>query len=217
MSDRQNTELMAGRALDTLLAALEAGSLHGGQFLSMPQLVETLGFPIAAVREAVKQASSFGLVTIIPKRGVKVMETGPDITRDCLDMRVILDQEGARRIIRAGGRIELGAMRDAHLRIRDLAEAKTTDNLTEMAIRTDLSLHDFLATGLANPITEQSYAVNRIRIAIIQNSRPFVRNRILPAMDEHLAIIDALQDRDAERAVHAIGLHFDNTLEWWGV
>jgi DNA-binding GntR family transcriptional regulator len=217
VAERQGNELMAGQALDALVEALKTGSLHGGQFLSMPQLVETLGFPIAAVREAVKQAGSFGLMIIIPKRGVKVMETGPDITRDCLDIRAILDQEGARRLIRTGNRLDLSALRDAHLRIRDLAGNRTVDNLTDMAIKTDLSLHDFLSTGLFNPIAEDSYAVNRIRIAIIQNSRPFVRNRILSAMDEHLEIIDALQEQDAERAVHAIGVHYENTLEWWGV
>lgn len=217
MVERLTNDLMAGRALDALVEALKEGSLRGGQFVSMPQLVKTLGFPIAAVREAVKQAGSFGLISIIPKRGVKVMETGPDITRNCLDIRAILDQEGARRMIRSGRQLDLAALRDAHVRIRDLAEVRSVDNLPEMAIRTDLSLHDFLSTGLFNPIAEDSYAVNRIRIAIIQNSRPFVRNRILSAMDEHLEIIDALQEKDAERAVHAIGVHYENTLEWWGV
>ncbi|MEX0827413.1 MAG: GntR family transcriptional regulator [Haliea sp.] len=217
MVKRQGNELMAGLALDALVAALKTGSMHGGQFLSMPQMVDSLGFPIAAVREAVKQASSFGLVDIIPKRGVKVMETDPEMTRDCLDLRSILDQEGARRLIRAGKRLDLRGLRDAHVRIRDLAANKAAGSLTEKAIKTDLSLHDFLSSGLSNPIAEENYAVNRIRIAIIQNSRPFVRKRIVSAMDEHLDIIDALEARDAGKAVHAIEMHYENTREWWGV
>lgn len=96
MIERQSHERMAGQALDAPIAALKTGSLHGRQFGSMPQLVDTLGFPIAAVREAVKQAGSFGLISIMPKRGVKVMETGPDTARDCPDNRAILDREGAR-------------------------------------------------------------------------------------------------------------------------
>ena len=76
----------------------------------------------------------------MPKRGVKVMETGPDITRGCLDIRAILDQEGALRLIRTGNRLDLSALRDAHVRIRDLAGNRTVDGLTDMAIKTDLSL-----------------------------------------------------------------------------
>jgi Tfp pilus assembly ATPase PilU len=61
-----------------------------------------------------------------------------------------------------------------------------------------------------------AYRVNRDRIAVIQTSRPFLPDRIVPAMREHLAIIDALERRDAEAAVAAIGLPYRKTLRRWG-
>ena len=36
-------------------------------------------------------------------------------------------------------------------------------------------------------------------------------------MHEHLAIIDALERRDAEAAVAAIDAHYHTTLRWWGI
>ena len=59
--------------------------------------------------------------------------------------------------------------------------------------------------------------MNRDRIAVIQNTRAFLPDRIVPAMREHLAIIDAVERRDAEAAVAAIAEHYRTTLRWWGI
>ena len=67
------------------------------------------------------------------------------------------------------------------------------------------------------PCLADAYRVNRDRIAIIQNTRPFLPDRIVSAMEEHLAIIDALARRDADAAVAAIRLHYQTTLRWWGI
>ena len=92
-----------------------------------------------------------------------------------------------------------------------------TPDLPRRAILTDLTLHDALATGLGNPMAAAAYAANRDRIAVIQNTRPFLADRIVPAMREHLAILEAVSRRDAEAAVAAIRLHHRTTLRWWGI
>lgn len=46
------------RAQTALTEALRSGALRAGQFLSMPQLVEILRAPIAAVRDATRHARS---------------------------------------------------------------------------------------------------------------------------------------------------------------
>ena len=81
----------------------------------------------------------------------------------------------------------------------------------------DLSLHDYLADGLCNPLLRAAYEANRVRMAIFQRVRPFVQERIKSAMQEHLAIISALECRDADAAVAAIAHHCDRTRHWWGV
>ncbi len=183
----------------------------------MPALVELLEWPIAATREAVKRADVNGLVRVLPKRGVMVMEASPKITRDCMDLRAMLDEEGARRLIAAGRDLPLDALRKSHEALIERAEQAMTPDLPRQAVLTDLTLHDALSTGLDNPIAAGAYRVNRDRIAVIQNTRPFLPDRIVPAMKEHLAIIDALGRRDAEAAVAAIDEHYRTTLRWWGI
>lgn len=213
----QTGGLMADEAHDRLIAELRNGRLGSGQFVSMPGLVELLDLPLAAVREAVKRADVNGLVRVLPKRGVLVMEASPKATRDCIDLRAILDAEGARRLVARGAAIPLDALRASHEALLDDALHAMTPELPRRAILTDLSLHDALATGLSNPIATEAYAVNRDRIAVVQNSRPFLPDRIVPAMQEHLAIIEALERRDAEAAVEAIHAHYVSTLRWWGI
>ena len=213
----ESVGLMADEAHDRLIAALRSGQLGSGQFVTMRGLVDLLDLPLAAVREAVKQADVNGLVRVLPKRGVLVMEASPKATRDCIDLRAILDAEGARRLAAGGIGIPLDTLRASHEALLGDAMRAMTPELPPRAILTDLSLHDALATGLANPIAAGIYAVNRDRIAVIQNTRPFLPDRIVPAMRDHLAIIEALERRDTEAAVEAIHAHYLSTLRWWGI
>lgn len=209
--------LMADQAHDRLVAVLRDGQLAAGQFVSMPGLVEIIGLPLAATREAVKRADVNGLVRVLPKRGVLVMDASAKVTRDCMDLRAMLDAEGARRLIAAEAPLPLDELRASHEALIESAERAMTPELQRRAILTDLSLHDALSTGLANPLAAEAYRVNRDRIAVIQNTRPFLPDRIVPAMTEHLRIIGALARRDAEETVAAIAEHYRTTLRWWGI
>ena len=209
--------LMADQAYERLVSNLREGALTAGQFVSMPGLVDLLDLPLAATREAVKRGDVNGLVRVLPKRGVMVMSADREATRNCMDMRAVLDQEGARRLIAAGAELPLAALRKSHVALIEDAERAMTSDLPRRAVETDLSLHDALSTGLDNPLLVEAYRVNRDRIAVIQNTRPFLPDRIVPAMREHLAIIEALEARDAEAAVAAIAEHYRITLRWWGI
>lgn len=210
-------DLMAEQAYHALLEQLRDGRLGSGTFLSMPLLVNHLELPIAAVRDAVKRAEAGGLVTVIPKRGVMIMDAGPDTTRDCMELRMVFDCEGARRLIERAENIPLAPLRAAHEDLRDAAQRQMTPELTLRAIHTDLSLHNALAAGNGSPLATRLYGENRERISIIQNTRPFLSNRIVSAMDEHLTIIAALESRDTDATLSAIRAHLRSTLIWWGI
>lgn len=211
------TEFQAELAFGALVSQLRNGTLQSGAFLSIPVLVEQLDMPLASVREAVKKAEAAGLVTVLPKRGVMVMDAGPETTRECLELRAMFDCEGARRLIEQGTDISLTQLRDAHQAVLEAAKSNMTPELPRRAITTDLSLHNALSRGLGTRLAKRLYAENSDRIAIIQNTRPFLPDRIVSAMEEHLQIIAALEERDEDRAIAAIRHHLRNTLRWWGV
>ncbi len=213
----RSPDLLNEQAYTTLIQQLRNGSLASGTFLSMQALVERLDRPIAAVRDAVKRAEASGLVEILPKKGVMVMGTGPKITRECLELRMILDCEGARQLIKNEGSVDLRILREAHEDLRAEAIKGATPELPRRAIKTDLMLHDALSKGIESELTTRLYGENRNRVAVIQNIRPYLADRIISSMDEHLAIITALEQRDTQAAVEAVRNHLLHTLRWWGV
>lgn len=213
---KQSQDLQSDQAFTALLGALREGRLRSSDFRPMPELAEILGFPLAPTRDAVKRAEEQSLVVILPKRGVMIMETGPDTTRACMDVRATLEAEGVRRLL-AAGRPDLTHLRATHVAL--LAEARTDPgaDLSRRALATDLSLHDFMASGLDNPFLRQAYEANRNRITVIQNVRTFLPDRVVPAMEEHLAIIDAIESGSPDTAAAEIGHHLKQTLRWWGI
>ena len=110
---------MADLAFARLVARLWEGALTAGQFLSMPQLVDLLDLPLAATREAVKRAEARELVSILPKRGLQVMTASPDVVRNCLDLRTILEEQGARRLIETSAALPLDTLRADHHAVLD--------------------------------------------------------------------------------------------------
>ncbi len=210
-------ELLTDQAYQELVRQLREGELSPGVFLTMPMLVERLGCPIAAVRDAVKRAEAGGLMDVLPKRGLLIMSAGPEITRECLTLRALFDCEGARCMIESGRSFDTKALRDSHQKIRDAAINDVTAKLSKQAIETDLTLHDALAREIKSDLITRLYAENRTRIAMIQHVRPFLMDRVVSAMDEHLTIIAALEARDVDAAVAAIRDHLRHTLRWWGI
>ena len=213
----QEKKQLSVLAFEALLQALREGKLRPGAYFSMPDIVEELGFPIAAIREATRHAELQSMLKILPKRGVTVMDAGPQITRHCMDMRATLDKEGARRMLLQERKARLNQLRNSHLDLIRRVEQSARFLPPAEAISVDLSLHDFLAESLDNPFLRQSYEENRNRISIIQNSRPFLQDRIVPAMEEHLKIIAALEVGDVACAITAIDIHLAQTLRWWGI
>lgn len=209
--------LMADKAFLALRNLLTGGGLRAGQFVSMPDLMRILDMPMAPVREAVKRAESAALVRILPKRGVAVMEATPTLIRECFHLRTILDQEGARELVRsdAGNRFE--DLRARHGSIIAAAREGITPELQQEAMRVDWDLHTALSEALNNDSAREIYARNRDRISVMQHSRPLLPDRIIPAMEEHLTILDALAAGDENLAANAVRDHYRQTLRWWGI
>ena len=209
--------LLTDKAYLALRELLTGGGLRAGQFVSMPDLVKVLELPLAPVREAVKRAESAGLVRVLPKRGVAVMEATPELIRECFHLRTIFDQEGARQIVRDEAAGSLAELRRTHERVLEEARAGITPSLQREAMAVDWAMHSALADALDNDSARDIYARNRDRILVIQHSRPLLPDRIIPAMEEHLAIMDAITDGDGEVAAGKVRDHFRQTLRWWGI
>lgn len=209
--------LLTDKAFFSLRELLTGGGLRAGQFVSMADLVKMIGMPLAPVREAVKRAESAGFVRILPKRGVAVMEVTPALIRECFHLRTIFDQEGARQLVRNHAWDSLDQLRKQHQKVLDEARKGITPSLQREAMAIDSAMHTTLSNALDNAGAKDIYDRNRDRILVMQHSRPLLPDRIVPAMEEHIAIMDAIASGNEQEAASQVRSHFRQTLRWWGI
>ena len=218
-SHKKDTPLLSDQAFSSLKSLLITGNLRAGQFVSISDLVTIIQQPLAPVREAVKHAESLGFLKVIPKKGLEVMQASPTLIRECLHLRSIFDQEGARELILRGeiAPEKLEALRKKHLQILKAAQKGISAALQNQAMEVDWEMHSLLGGSIVNSEVQKSYEHNKDYLWIIQRTRPPLPDRIVPAMTEHLEIIDALIEGNADKSTKLIRKHCIQTLRWWGI
>lgn len=208
--------LKSDEAVERLRALLLDGTLRAGEFVSQQDLVERMRMPMAPVREAVKRAAADGLVEVLPQRGVRVMEATSRRILDGFGLRLLVDREGARKHARRGLSPDLARLKRAHEAILAECRRDLTDGAIAKSYGVDWALHAALAAAIDNVLVADLYERNRERLTILQRTRPMLPDRVVPSLTEHLAILEAIEARDPERADAAVAEHARLTLRWWG-
>ena len=105
----------------------------------------------------------------------------------------------------AAGRIDRAALADLERRLADLKRREVGPEAYEAFLQADVSLHSLVVDSTANQTLRQlMHTLNR-RITQVRVVTSPARFR--SAVDEHLAIVAALQARDAGRAAEAMRRH----------
>ena len=209
--------LLGEKAYVTLKSLLTTGEIRAGEFVSIADVSHRIGLPIAPVRDAVKKAEAMGLLQVLPKRGVVVLSGTPKLVDESFRLRSIFDQEGARILSRTKNSREMHNLRAKHVEVLNAARKAMTSQLQREALTVDWELHAHLSAAIKNDTVATIYEQNRDKLAILQSSRPFLPDRLIPAMKEHIAIIDAITAGDESKAAELVRTHLIQSLRWWGI
>lgn len=198
---------------DQIRAAILAGEISPGEWLRQERLAQQLNVSQMPVREALKQLAAEGLVEHIPYRGVRVIQFSPEDVEDIYAHRSFLEGRAAHAAahnITAVELIELHAIlesmrenlgpatikeyRELNRRFHQLmAEASRRDYL----IRTLIQLWGAFPAMLLN--------------AFAPTSETPLPGRESVDLDEHAAILAALEARDAQAAERLVREHIENS------
>jgi DNA-binding GntR family transcriptional regulator len=209
--------LLGERAYLSLKQMLTTGELRAGEFMSIADLSQRIGLPVAPIRDAVKKAEAMGLLQVLPKRGIVVASGTQKLIDECFRLRAIFDQQGARILSRTKTSHDLHDLRARHVVVLNAANKNMPLHAQREALALDWELHAYLAAALRNDSVSAIYDQNRDKLAIFQSSRPFLPERLISAMTEHLAIIDAIIEQDETRAAQLVDIHLVESLRWWGI
>lgn len=186
-----------------------------GQFLTQRELVEILGLPLAAVREAIPRLEFAGLIRTVPNRGLQVATVSLKLIRNAWQVRALVEREAATHFVRTAPEEELLELKAQHQVILKRAKAKRVDaDLEKDAREVDWGLHDRMVDSIGNEILSEIYRINSLHVRLIRFDADAIRPvQIVPAMEEHLEFLDLALKRDVEGAVNQILAHLESSKQ----
>jgi len=190
------------RIAESITSAIVERRLMPGTKLAEQKIADIFKVSRTLVRQALNQLSRDKLVTLEPARGARVAEPSVEEARQVFEVRNMLESTMVRRAATALTRGQIAELR-AHLREEKLAVQRT-----DVPGRTRLlaDFHVVLAQMLGNQALAGilSDLVSRCSlIALMYQSSHSAEH----SLEEHVAIVDALEKRDAKAAVRLMEEH----------
>jgi DNA-binding GntR family transcriptional regulator len=193
------------RIAESITTAIVERRLMPGTKLGEQKIADIFKVSRTLVRQALNQLSRDKLVTLEPARGARVAEPSVEEARQVFETRHMLEAAMVRRAAAELTKAQIGELR-AHLREEEAAVRRT-----DVSGRTRLlaDFHVVLAAMLGNAVLAGMLAelVSRSSlIALMYQSAHSAEH----SFDEHVAIVDALERRDARGAVKLMEEHLSH-------
>ncbi len=206
---------LRARAYENFRQQILQANVRPGQFVSQRELMQLLNMPLGAVRELIPRLETEGLLRTVPQRGLQIAHVDLKLIHNAFQLRSMLEREAALHFAQTVSDLELKAIEAAHLDIVQRAESEgINDELLTDATSVDWGLHDQMIDALGNELISQAYRINSLRVRLIHLERSTLSADILlPAMQEHLALIAALKTRDPARVAQALDHHIQSAHE----
>ena len=203
------------RAYQGFTQQILSGSIRPGQFVSQRELMTLLDMPLGAVREMIPRLEAGGLVKTVPQRGLQIAHVDLKLIRNAFQLRAMIEREAVRLFVRSVSKAELDEIEAAHHDILRRAQSAGVDkpdaDLLDDAQSVDWGLHDRMVDAMGNEIVSEIYRVNSLRVRLITLEQSVITPaRLIPAMEEHLRFISALQRRDEAAAIAGLEEHMDS-------
>ncbi|MCP4384651.1 MAG: GntR family transcriptional regulator [Hyphomicrobiales bacterium] len=192
-----------------------SGEIKPGQFVTQRELAKLVGVPLGAAREAIQRLEFESLLKVYPQRGIQVTEATTRLVRTAYGFRMLLEKEATRHFARTAPIEAIDTLIAATRKIVDRAEDPITRRLQEEAVEIDWQTHDIIIDSLDNEIVTESYRINAARIRLMRgvgNRLPPMR--LVPALTEHLQILEACRARDEDKAVAEMIRHVETSLSF---
>lgn len=180
--------------------------LEPGSWIDEQKLTAELGISRTPLREALKVLAVEGLVTMKVRRGAYVTEVSTDDVRQVYHLLALLESDAAGDVARNASPEELAQLRGLHDRLEREVHQR------EFFFATNEAFHIQLLSIAGNRWRQQIVADLRKVMKLNRHHSLFKQGRPEESLNEHRALMDALERRDGALATRLMRAHFDNGL-----
>jgi DNA-binding GntR family transcriptional regulator len=190
------------RVHTTLKGFIRDGVLEPGQRVREAEIAEKLGVSRTPVREAINRLLSEGLLALTPIRGFAVAELDKQQVLEIYAVREFLEGAAARFAAQHASPLEIASL-------REMAEVSRTipeDDPAEHA-RMNKQFHAMISEASHNRYLQPALTRLADSLALVRGTTFELEGRVEAVYREHLAILDAMEARDPDRAEAAARDH----------
>lgn len=204
MLNQPDTRL-AQQAYEQILDLIVSGQAQQGALVNERRLAERLNMSRTPVRDALLMLESEGLLDRQGARGLQVRRMRVEDFMDNLQIRLLLEPEAARM---AAGQIDVAALDALADELHSILEhAGGSDSPIERKVvrAVDDRLHGLVAEATRNE--QLGTIIQTLRRQTQMFDLKSVPERLNDTCNEHLAIVAAVRDNDADAAFEAMRHH----------
>lgn len=198
------------RASDSVVDVLRDGILNitfrPGERLDVKALADQLGVSPTPVKDAINRLAAEGLIEIRPRSGTFVAEISPEMVGEIFEIRRALECLAAESMVEQLTPETLALFRELTARLN---RPVTNEDERMEHEQANVALHMLIVETSGNQRLKELYnSLNaHLTIARIHSRRRPEPHRIAAELDEHQALLDALEARDSARFVQVLGDH----------
>jgi DNA-binding GntR family transcriptional regulator len=214
-SQSVDTRRLSEIAYSRILEGLFQRKVPVGAFVSQNELVQLLDVPLQPLRDALRVLEAEGVLTIHSRSGIQFLKPDLELARSTYQFRSIIERAAARAFAETAELDKIEAMAKAHHKLMKEIETKGFDSssMLEKLETLEQQLHGGVIAALRNPLIETTARRLKNYVALIRLERLITQPLALRTLREHLEIIDACAERDADRAEAAVASHFQAALQ----
>jgi DNA-binding GntR family transcriptional regulator len=204
---RINRHTLHGELVERLRDMIIEGKLLPAARVNESQLGLRLGVSRTPLREAIKTLASEGLIELVPGRGAIIKKLTPRDVQEMLEVQEVLEIAAARTACRMASDAEIAGLRALHDQMMAFYAVR---NRLEY-FKCNQEFHAGLARLSGNSFLLAQYEAIQFRLKRIRYLGTAAPDRWQGAVEEHEAMISALERHDAETLARAVTRHLDQT------
>ncbi len=189
------------RAYRYIRKAIQTQKLLPGDRLREVDLAELIGLSRTPIREALARLESEGLVIHDPMRGIMVAELDYSMTTELYFMREVLEGTAARLAAQHASEVEISILED----LCKQYEA-AVGNESMLALR-NRQFHDTLYRCSHNRYLIKVLVMLHDNLMLLGSTTLTDPQRVKATLHEHEAVVNAIRERNPEKAELALRNH----------
>jgi DNA-binding GntR family transcriptional regulator len=191
------------QVVTSLRRAILDNQLQPGQRLVERELIERLGVSRTTVREALRELTTEGLVTVVPQRGAIVSMPDAEASSDLYEVRAALESLAVRKFVANASDEQMARLRDAVEGFADVADHPDVRYVLTVKDR----FYAVLIEGAASAVLQQLFETIQARVQLLRMTSLSHPGRPQVAVAELRDVLAAIEARDADAAASAVVAH----------